>query len=44
MVNNKAILLGYFDSELEASFAYQEAAKKYHGEFACVMPLQRVKQ
>jgi hypothetical protein len=35
-VNYKDISLGMFDSELEASFAYAEAAKKHHGEFACV--------
>jgi hypothetical protein len=35
-VDYKQIYLGGFDSELEASFAYQEAAKKYFGEFACL--------
>ena len=33
-VNNNSIALGYFSSELEAAKAYNEAAKKYHGEYA----------
>ncbi len=33
---NKRILLGYFDSEIEAAKAYDAAAKRYHKEFACL--------
>lgn len=30
----KNIFLGYFESEVEAAMVYDEAARKYHGEFA----------
>jgi len=32
--NKHQILLGYFNNKIEAAKAYNEAAKKYHGEFA----------
>jgi len=30
----KNIIVGYFEDEIQAAKAYDEAAKKYHGEFA----------
>lgn len=35
-VKNKQIYIGAFKTAKEAAVAYEEAAKKYHGEFACV--------
>ena len=32
--HGKRIWLGYFDNEIETAKAYDEAARKYHGEFA----------
>lgn len=35
-VSYKTIWIGRFHDVLEAATAYEEAAKKYHGEFACL--------
>ncbi len=34
-LNKKTVLLGVFDTPLEASTAYQEFARKHHAEFFC---------
>lgn len=35
-VNGKKLFLGYFDSDEAGARAYDEAARKHHGAFACV--------
>ncbi len=38
--NGKRISLGYFKEKIPAALAYNEAAKKYHGEFAWLNPIE----
>jgi hypothetical protein len=38
-VNGKRLELGYFKTAREAAIAYNEAAKKHHGEFARLNPI-----
>jgi hypothetical protein len=35
-VNGQFKFLGYFEDEIQAAKAYDEAAKKYYGRFACL--------
>ena len=39
-IRGRSIHVGYFNSALEAAIAYNKAAKKYHGEFACLNVLR----
>lgn len=41
--NRKVISLGYYKTPEEAGAAYAEAAKKYHGDFACIKRSDRSK-
>lgn len=40
-INTKEIHIGYFLKKIDALFAYNEAARKYHGEFAYLNHLKK---
>jgi hypothetical protein len=40
-VNGRVIYLGYFQTPREAAAAYNDAAVRYHGEFACLNALDQ---
>lgn len=40
VVNRQRVYLGLFINKLDAAKAYNEAAKKYHGEFATLNPIE----
>jgi hypothetical protein len=42
-VNGKQVVVGSFETEIEAALAYNEAAIKYHGEFAILNKVEREK-
>lgn len=41
-VNGQVMRLGYFQSEIHAALAYNEAAKKYHGDYASLNEVEKM--